>query len=389
MREIPNYSPETGKDIFCLARSAKALCLGGAASLLMVSTTSSAPELPASYRPAIEDSNGGNFVLTAAPGFDIISQPQRQLRPFQAPVSAADGKISIPAAVALRSFQRHENLAMPETNAVKNDPLPSNMNRAKERSVSQSEKKAVVKPKQFADLRIQAGPVKPQRTTRRPNLPKPRTAPPAPSMDKNGIFNTVELRFDDIDKIKAWQGSRHALKSDQTVLKHCIQNLSERSTSCGSDALRQWAVELHALKSLPRFEIIKAVNNKVNAISYRSDYANYGRSDYWARPEMMLTNGGDCEDYAMLKLASLAALGIENADMRLLVGHLSGGSPHVLLSVRQNGVEYILDNEINHIRPGSDSERVLPRYSMNYDYRWSHIRKRQAPPVKMASASAL
>lgn len=63
----------------------------------------------------------------------------------------------------------------------------------------------------------------------------------------------------------------------------------------------------------------KAVNDAVNKyVTYTSDDALYGRSDYWASPiETLKTKRGDCEDYAILKYYLLKALGVP--DNRLFI----------------------------------------------------------------------
>src|SRR5512142_1595386 len=45
---------------------------------------------------------------------------------------------------------------------------------------------------------------------------------------------------------------------------------------------------------------LKVVNDFFNQVPYVSDFENWGVPDYWATPvEMLASNGGDCEDYAI------------------------------------------------------------------------------------------
>jgi len=111
----------------------------------------------------------------------------------------------------------------------------------------------------------------------------------------------------------------------------------------------------------------------VNRRIYADDRRNYGRSDYWASPREFLAKGGDCEDYAILKFASLLILGVNDQDMRLVVGRLSDGTPHAFLATNVGSQEYILDNRQSQIYLTGNRKDYVPKYSMNLSYRWSHV----------------
>ena len=201
---------------------------------------------------------------------------------------------------------------------------------------------------------------------------KPTISPPATTIKpkqklKRKLFGSVELKFEDERKIKAWSSVYERFQMDAQALKTCMNG------PCTDPILANWSQELRPLRNLSKMQKISAINSLVNQKRYADDRRNYGRSDYWASPSEFLVNGGDCEDYAILKFASLLALGVENQDMRLVVGRLSNGTPHAFLATNIGSEEYILDNRQAQIYLTANRKDYVPKYSMNLSYRWSHV----------------
>ncbi|RZV44531.1 MAG: hypothetical protein EX271_01490 [Acidimicrobiales bacterium] len=226
------------------------------------------------------------------------------------------------------------------------------------------------KPVQLASLDLDI----PQMTKPRDFIPQAKPVPKAisrprrttPTLQKK-LFGSVELRFDDERKIKAWSSVYDRFLSDVTNLKSCLAG------PCADPALASWAQELRPLQNLSKIQKITAVNNLANRRAYADDRRNYGRSDYWASPAEFLANGGDCEDYAILKFASLLALGVQDQDMRLVVGRLANGTPHAFLATNVGSQEYILDNRKTQVYLTQNRKDYVPKYSMNLSNRWSHV----------------
>jgi predicted transglutaminase-like cysteine proteinase len=184
------------------------------------------------------------------------------------------------------------------------------------------------------------------------------------------LFGSVELQFEDERKIRAWSSVYERFVTDTDGIKECL------SGECTDPVLANWANELRPLQNLSKFQMITAVNTLVNRRIYADDRRNYGRSDYWASPSEFLVKGGDCEDYAILKFASLLALGVKDQDMRLVVGRLSNGTPHAFLATNVGSHEYILDNRQAQVYLTTNRTDYVPKYSMNLSYRWSHVMPR-------------
>jgi hypothetical protein len=77
-----------------------------------------------------------------------------------------------------------------------------------------------------------------------------------------------------------------------------------------------------------------------------SDLAQYGQIDVWSSPLVTFTSGaGDCEDYAIAKLAALRMAGVATEDTRIVVlRDLLLGEDHAVVLARLEGHWLTLDN---------------------------------------------
>lgn len=120
------------------------------------------------------------------------------------------------------------------------------------------------------------------------------------------------------------------------------------------------------------YDLIEAINFRVNTIPYIHDDEQYGPPEYFATPREMLENGqGDCEDYAILKMHLLLAAGFPPSDMYLLGGlyHYGDGEVggHAVLAIIIDGEAWILDNMRHSIIPLSQYQQFEPMAAINWD----------------------
>ena len=122
-------------------------------------------------------------------------------------------------------------------------------------------------------------------------------------------------------------------------------------------------------------EKLAGVNRGVNGlIAYRGDKAVYGSADHWAKPAEILQRGsGDCEDFAILKMAALLGAGIPAQSMSLVVlqDHHKGVF-HAVLSVSTGSGTFILDNVRNAVVKDTSLPSYVPLYSFSMDRAWIH-----------------
>ncbi|SFQ02287.1 transglutaminase-like cysteine proteinase BTLCP [Mesorhizobium sp. NFR06] len=129
------------------------------------------------------------------------------------------------------------------------------------------------------------------------------------------------------------------------------------------------------------------VNSSINRlIAYRRDSVVYGKLDYWAKPSEVLEHrAGDCEDFAILKMAALLRAGIPAQSMSLVVlQDRRRKFFHAVLSVSTASGTFILDSLGNAILRDSELPDYVPLYSFSTDRAWIHGSKSGAQIADIA-----
>ena len=123
----------------------------------------------------------------------------------------------------------------------------------------------------------------------------------------------------------------------------------------------------HSLSAIPGdlglIEFIETVNNVVNAAAtYVEDYRSGRGRDQWASPIEFLERGGDCEDFALTKAATLYSLGWPLDSTYLLVGEL--GRPPARPTGHAVLIAVLGNRQDSHLVLDNISDRVvsLQRY---------------------------
>jgi predicted transglutaminase-like cysteine proteinase len=113
---------------------------------------------------------------------------------------------------------------------------------------------------------------------------------------------------------------------------------------------------------------LEMVNTWVN---WHVRYQDDAGADEWADALSTLERGaGDCEDFAMTKMALLSALGIPADDMFLVLLRDRRNSEHAVLAVRRNGGFYILDNRTDRLQAADEIADYTPVLSFSGEFAW-------------------
>lgn len=132
-------------------------------------------------------------------------------------------------------------------------------------------------------------------------------------------------------------------------------------------------------------EKVALANSFFNRMDFASDPKQWGVDDFWATPlEMLASNGGDCEDYAIAKYYTLRLLGIPVERLRIThaVDWKRDQSHMVLLyyplvpTAHQDAL--VLDNRTSEILPLSKRMGLLPVYGFNNQGVW--VMPKNKPP---------
>jgi predicted transglutaminase-like cysteine proteinase len=101
-----------------------------------------------------------------------------------------------------------------------------------------------------------------------------------------------------------------------------------------------------------RMKKLRAINAAVNrSIKPVSDSVQHKSKDVWS----VGGKAGDCEDFALAKRRKLIAAGFKPGNLRLAMGWLPHGEAHLVLVVRAEQDDYVLDNLHDDVRPWKKS----------------------------------
>ena len=145
------------------------------------------------------------------------------------------------------------------------------------------------------------------------------------------------------------------------------------------ERVRNWFSLMLGASQAGERDKLKQVNEFFNRIPNTSDQAQWGKLDYWATPlELIGTNGGDCEDFALAKYFTLRELGVP--DERLRLTYVRAYLPatkemqsHMVLTYHTaaDAEPLVLDNLTNAIKLASERKDLAPTYSFNGAQLWA------------------
>ncbi|MCY7340260.1 MAG: transglutaminase-like cysteine peptidase [Sphingomonas bacterium] len=187
------------------------------------------------------------------------------------------------------------------------------------------------------------------------------------SPDRPDVFNSVALRINQSPLDDRWR-------------KVGLSGVH------GADA--RFAAALRGQHEQARIE---AVNEYVNArISFVDDIRQYGVADRWTAAADTLARGrGDCEDYALAKMAMLRKAGFAEKDLYLVVlKDLVRRADHAVLVVRSAGRFMVLDNSTNRLVDSAEVRDYRPILTFTAGQRFTHGYRRNAVTAPMLLAAA-
>ena len=149
--------------------------------------------------------------------------------------------------------------------------------------------------------------------------------------------------------------------------------------------LNAWQNLIQQLTAAPVQEKLAGVNAFFNQVRFLDDRSHWRQEDYWATPvEFLISNGGDCEDFAIAKYYTLKELGVPIDKMSLTyVKALELNQAHMVLTYypTPDAIPLVLDNLIGDIRRADQRPDLLHVYTFNGDNLWLSKRGRRAQLV--------
>lgn len=175
------------------------------------------------------------------------------------------------------------------------------------------------------------------------------------------------------DDILNAKGKRSAPIETLPQWQRVIEDYAFTSAFNPSRKVAAWKRFLDSVENEPPVRQILKVNLWFNGFPYKQDNWIYGQEDYWASPSEFLENGGDCEDFVIIKYITLRLLGFSAEDMKIaMVYDVYSGTDHSLLIVNYNDEQFVLDNRDNMTVSSHYNERYKPHYVFNEKDLWTY-----------------
>jgi predicted transglutaminase-like cysteine proteinase len=171
---------------------------------------------------------------------------------------------------------------------------------------------------------------------------------------------------------------------------------AERYGEAALPVVSDWQKMIDLARAQPVTTQLSRVNEFFNVRTrFEDDIAVWSQADYWATPlETLMRGRGDCEDFAIAKYVSLVALGVPQAQLRLIYARADlralGGPPsqaHMVLGyyARPDAEPLILDNLSGGIVRASERPDLIPVFSFNGQGLWAGGRQAGSDPTARLS----
>ena len=161
-----------------------------------------------------------------------------------------------------------------------------------------------------------------------------------------------------------WRHVEAAMARDFAVIARCHAN-----AACPVAAQRLIDISAKGAGRSGRARVALINRAADLAISPVSDEMQWGAADHWSDPfETLLSNRGDCEDYAILKYAALLQAGIPGADVKIVIlKNLFPNESHAAVATRVDGQWLILDNHTLTLVRDTDVTRAIPEFVLDHE----------------------
>jgi predicted transglutaminase-like cysteine proteinase len=146
-----------------------------------------------------------------------------------------------------------------------------------------------------------------------------------------------------------------------------------------AERVQRWQQLYKSIAGSSEMEKLTSVNRFFNAVPSVTDQAHWGKPDYWATPlELLASNGGDCEDFAIAKYFTLRELGVPEERLKIAyvkarLGNNQQSIAHMVLTyyATPEAEPLVLDNLNGSIKPAQERPDLTPLYSFNARGLWA------------------
>ncbi|MEP3247374.1 MAG: transglutaminase-like cysteine peptidase [Sneathiella sp.] len=192
---------------------------------------------------------------------------------------------------------------------------------------------------------------------------------------RQGMFDTIEISSTNLAALPQWLRVMGSFGKTAKAASLCDSDIQK----CKSQQMTLWRAKIQELELSGTLTKIREINRFINKWRTSPDLDTYKKKDHWATPLEFITNGGDSEDFAIMKYISLKELGISPKKMRIVVTNdVLRGVTHAFLSVQANAKRFVLDSQNDTVLQEDLVTYYIPFYSVNETTRWAHVPKQTA-----------
>ena len=172
-------------------------------------------------------------------------------------------------------------------------------------------------------------------------------------------------------------GGAFAWDADRTAQMMAWAQANYGATA--AERVQRWQQLYKSNAGSSELEKLTSVNRFFNAVPSVTDQAHWSKQDYWATPlELLASNGGDCEDFAIAKYFTLRELGVPDERLKITyvkarLGHNQQSIAHMVLTyyATPEAEPLVLDNLNGAIKPAHERPDLTPLYSFNARGLWA------------------
>jgi predicted transglutaminase-like cysteine proteinase len=174
-----------------------------------------------------------------------------------------------------------------------------------------------------------------------------------------------------------WHHVEAAMARDFAVVAQCHSN-----GTCPVAAQRLIDISAEGAGRSGRARVGRINRAAGLAIRPVSDEMQWGVADHWSDPfETLLSNRGDCEDYAILKYAALLEAGVPREDVKIVIlKNFFPNEDHAAVATRVDGQWLILDNRTLTLVRDTDITRAIPEFVLDHEgvkrFNWASQNRR-------------
>jgi len=164
--------------------------------------------------------------------------------------------------------------------------------------------------------------------------------------------------------------ARNTFEIDSVLL----DNVEQKHGKTAKKRLLDWQDLIVSDNSTGDLDKLEKVNTFFNRIDFVSDSLLWNQDDYWATPvELIVMNGGDCEDFSIAKYFTLKKMGVDENKLNMTyVKALTLNQAHMVVTYYDTpeSEPLILDNLNPDILPASARSDLVPVFSFNGSGLW-------------------